>query len=253
MAEGKDASKREGTIGTTLFPALSPDGISDDPRHALLDRLELFFCKPEFTSAVGDYTRSKLGEFQFTESLDDEQPLHNFAVYQGYTALVEEQLGDFLRQEGTTSAELMESIKAFEEADNGASTCIDFLLASTTYNAFCELMADMYNIVHARVDEDTGESTGGGQSCWAAEQAAAAAEMEEFESEDFVDDDDEEEGGGGGGGVAAPAAGAAGVAAAAALAGAAPDGSGDRCGSDLGGVRGEMVDSKVGEAKDARK
>ena len=60
-------------------------------------------------------------------------------LYLQYTALIEGQLETFLKEEGVPVAALLSA--ASGEAD-GSYTCIDYLVASTEYEAFLQLMAD---------------------------------------------------------------------------------------------------------------
>ena len=60
-------------------------------------------------------------------------------LYLQYTALIEGQLEAFLKEEGVPVAALLAA--ASGEA-SGAYTCIDYLVASTEYEAFLQLMGD---------------------------------------------------------------------------------------------------------------
>ena len=131
-----------------MADALPPTPIGMLPA-TLFDRIELFFCLPAFTSAVGDFTREKVDQFHFTDELTDEQPLSNHDIFQQYTRLVEAQLEAFLEGEGISAQQLQDAILEQQESpDAGASTCLDYLLATTTFESFFQLMADTYFIYH---------------------------------------------------------------------------------------------------------
>ena len=126
-----------------------PPTPSNVPPATLFDRIEIFFCLPSFTTAVGDFTRQKVDAFHFTDELTDEQPMSNHDIFQQYTLLVEAQLEAFLEGEGISAQQLQDAILEQQESpDAGASTCLDYLLATTTFESFFQLMADTYFIYH---------------------------------------------------------------------------------------------------------
>lgn len=126
------------------------DRQSDDPSSGIVSLLEDFFAEPTFTTAVSDFAAqhaASLGSL----SAHSEQPLHAHALYQEYTAMVEDLLSDFLARHGLTNEAVL---AAAQHADRSVNTCVDYLLASTEYDAFIGLMADFNGMSQWDVEAD---------------------------------------------------------------------------------------------------
>eukprot|EP00755_Sulcionema_specki_P017823 Sspe_Gene.65331::Locus_38678_Transcript_1_1_Confidence_1.000_Length_606::g.65331::m.65331 len=122
----------------------------------VISRLEDFFSNPTFTSAIADFMNKNMEEVNLVDP-DEEQPLRNYEIYKEYQALVEEKLSDYLKAEGLSIDDVM---KTCQEAntDSNSAACIDYLLASTEYGAFMQLVADHLQMQAYEWGEDLDEA-----------------------------------------------------------------------------------------------
>ena len=108
------------------------------PLSGTLDLLEDFFCTPELTGAIAAFANEHAQEV-LPIAEGEEHPLRYQELYLAYTQMMEERLEGFLRDNDVTLEQLM---LAAREGGSGHHTCIDYLLASTEYMAFLQLMLD---------------------------------------------------------------------------------------------------------------
>eukprot|EP01062_Namystynia_karyoxenos_P041949 TRINITY_DN30628_c0_g1_i1.p1 TRINITY_DN30628_c0_g1~~TRINITY_DN30628_c0_g1_i1.p1 ORF type:complete len:153 (+),score=57.77 TRINITY_DN30628_c0_g1_i1:83-541(+) len=112
----------------------------------VIDRLEAFFCSPQFTCAVGDFMREN-GERVELVGPDEEQPPVNMEVFRAYCDLVEKSLEEHLQAEGLSQQAVLDACRSEQGGGDAARfACVEYLLASTEYGAFMQLVAD-----HARM------------------------------------------------------------------------------------------------------
>ena len=112
---------------------------ADDEAFALLEKLEDFFGGPDLTTAISDFAAAHGAEFHPLPE-GAEHPLQWHSRYLEYCGMIERQLEGFLQQHGCTSERLY---AACREGD-ASHTCIEYLLASTEYLAFLQLMLRTY-------------------------------------------------------------------------------------------------------------
>eukprot|EP00736_Rhodelphis_marinus_P013273 Rmarinus@m.8740 len=106
-----------------------------DSDEAVLAKLEECFSSPEFTGAISQFVSENSALFTVAE----EQTLQNYDLYKKYTHMVEELLENFLSENGISSERLA---SVCTNAGTCDQTCIDYILASTEYNYFGQMMAD---------------------------------------------------------------------------------------------------------------
>mmetsp|Transcript_24330 Transcript_24330/g.35387 ORF Transcript_24330/g.35387 Transcript_24330/m.35387 type:complete len:160 (-) Transcript_24330:56-535(-) len=109
----------------------------------LLSKIEEFFSSPEYTNALGDFINESLPVFSFFDP-EVEQPLEYYEVFQKYQKMTEEMFEGFISEQGIEINEVYEVCRTLCQQDDGASTCIDYLLASTEYEHFLKLVYDFY-------------------------------------------------------------------------------------------------------------
>ena len=125
---------------------LPPDALVHSP---VLDLLEEFFCHPSFTSAISDFATENAHTFKPIEG--DEHPLHYHELYTKYTAMIEQMIEQFMAEHDVTIDDIL---LAAQVAPPGVHTCIDYLLASTEYEAFLSLMRDFVSMSQWDVSDD---------------------------------------------------------------------------------------------------
>mmetsp|Transcript_37940 Transcript_37940/g.100889 ORF Transcript_37940/g.100889 Transcript_37940/m.100889 type:complete len:105 (+) Transcript_37940:242-556(+) len=81
-----------------------------------------------------------------------EHPLRYHELYMQYTSMLEQKLEAFLVENASSVPELLARVAA---ASGQSHTCVDYLLASTEYSAFLNLMLDFSSLSQwdASVDE----------------------------------------------------------------------------------------------------
>ena len=122
---------------------------ADTDALALLEKLEDFFGGPDLTTAISDFAAAHGAEFHPLPE-GAEHPLQWHSRYLEYCGMIERQLEGFLQQHGCTSERLY---AACREGD-ASHTCIEYLLASTEYLAFLQLMLDFQGLSSYEIDED---------------------------------------------------------------------------------------------------
>jgi len=108
----------------------------------VLDTLESYFCDPAVTGAINDF--ACLHAPSITPLAEGaEHPLAYHAAFMEYTKLIEEKVAAFMAEHSVTENDIL---VASLHAPPGVHTCIDYLLASTEYTAFLQLMADFNSL-----------------------------------------------------------------------------------------------------------
>eukprot|EP00288_Rhodomonas_lens_P005422 CAMPEP_0177727090 /NCGR_PEP_ID=MMETSP0484_2-20121128/20130_1 /TAXON_ID=354590 /ORGANISM="Rhodomonas lens, Strain RHODO" /LENGTH=144 /DNA_ID=CAMNT_0019239709 /DNA_START=15 /DNA_END=445 /DNA_ORIENTATION=- len=113
----------------------------DDENKRILELLELFFSTPEFTDAVRQFVEDNEEKFLFVEE-GEEQPLSNYDLYLKYTNVIESQLEAFLKQHDVDHEDVAKLCVAEKEGGNRVSFSLDYIIASTEYGKFLQMMAD---------------------------------------------------------------------------------------------------------------
>eukprot|EP00753_Platysulcus_tardus_P017077 PLAT6257.1.p1 GENE.PLAT6257.1~~PLAT6257.1.p1 ORF type:complete len:217 (+),score=102.08 PLAT6257.1:40-690(+) len=169
---------------------------SEGGMRGVLDRLELFFLTATVTSAISDFVREEAADFELV-ALDEEQPLQNMDIYRRYTELIERELQRFLDAEGITSRQLYHVLDTLKDVDSTAAACIDYLLASTEYDSFAELVYDFRDMDDwVDGDEDDEDDDGDAPDDGDDDDEHAGGKREEVSSSKLAEDDDEDGDGG---------------------------------------------------------
>lgn len=142
-------------------PQQSSEAEAVQDQRGLLDKIEDFCSMPDFTDSISDFAAQHSQEFA-TGPIEGEHPVRHAAyrrtahcrhdscqctsrqlrwheLYLQYTALIEGKLEAFLKEQGVPVAAML---SAAQSDDSGAYTCIDYLVASTEYDSFLQLMHD---------------------------------------------------------------------------------------------------------------
>ncbi|KAL1499057.1 hypothetical protein AB1Y20_013572 [Prymnesium parvum] len=122
----------------------------------LLARLEDFFADPQFTGAINEFAAEHAAEITPLAE-GEEHPLRYHELYVQYTALVERQLCAFLAQHDASAQELLALAAA---ASGRGLTCLDYLLASTEYAHFLQLMRDFASLAEWDAGDEPREARG---------------------------------------------------------------------------------------------
>lgn len=131
-------------------PTELPEEGGDELVHSpVLDQMEAFFSEPSFTGAINDFASQHAPRITPLAE-GDEHPLEYHAAFMQYTELIESKVSEFLAEHGYTENDI---VVAATSAPFGVHTCIEYLLASTEYTAFLQLMADFNSMSEYVVDE----------------------------------------------------------------------------------------------------
>lgn len=110
----------------------------------VLDRLEEFFSDPSVTSAINDFCCAHASVTPLAEGA--EHPLEYHTAFLEYAKLIEEQVAAFMAEHCFSEEDI---VIAALHAPPGVHTCIDYLLASTEYTAFLQLMGQFNSLADA--------------------------------------------------------------------------------------------------------
>ena len=117
---------------------------------ALVVELEDFFAEPACTSAIGDFVAERASTLRIVPG--EEQPHEAHGAFLEYTQLIERLLEQFMTEHGVRTADLLD---AAQSAPRGAYTWVQFLVASTDYEAFVALVQDFSAMNQWDVDADS--------------------------------------------------------------------------------------------------
>merc|ERR1712070_935696 len=106
---------------------------------AMLYQLDSFLTSSDLKAKVFTFALAHSAQFEAAPS--DEQPLHTHELYKEFTAMIEAQLESFLADGTVSSAQLFQACKEAKERGD-AVPAMDYLLASTEYEGFVQLMID---------------------------------------------------------------------------------------------------------------
>ena len=121
------------------MPGEASSSASED---SLVARMMEYCQSASFTRAMGAFAEQHASKF-YPQDTGAEQPHEWYQLYQAYEALVSERLDDFLAAEGVTACAAFEACAAAKAAgDARFGGFLDYLVASTEYTAFVELMRD---------------------------------------------------------------------------------------------------------------
>ena len=136
-----------------MMEASVPTSTSADSADTLvhspvLDLLEEAFADPSVTSAINEFCVEHASTFQGVRG-DEEHPLQYHELYLQYTGLLESKVEAFMAEHDVTLDQILEAAR---HAPSGVHTFVDFLIASTEYHSFVQLMSDFASM-DAWVDE----------------------------------------------------------------------------------------------------
>ncbi len=115
----------------------------------VLDQLEDFFADPMLTGAIASFAGDHCHEI-VPLAEGESYPLRYHDLYLMYTTMLEEKLASFLEEHGVT----LEQLEQAARQGSGAHTCIDYLLASTEFTAFLQLMHDFNSMSQWDVEDE---------------------------------------------------------------------------------------------------
>ena len=110
----------------------------EDRAAELLDALEFFCASGEFTGFIQEF--SSAHAMEFTD--DGEQSLRHYDLYKQYHDGIEAKLSEFCASQGVSEEQLLHIIATAHQTDYGSTTCLDYIVASSEYDAFLQLMLD---------------------------------------------------------------------------------------------------------------
>ena len=120
----------------------------------VLDLLEEAFADPSVTTAINDFCTAHASKFNLAPS--DEQPLEYHGLYLQYTEMLESRVEAFMAANDVTLDQILDAAR---HAPAGVHTFVEYLLASTEYEAFLQLMYDFASM-EQWVDVDGGAADG---------------------------------------------------------------------------------------------
>jgi len=85
---------------------------------------------------------------------DGEQPIENYLLYKKYIALIENNLEEFLKIEKIKVEKLIEACQRISELDENALYCLDYILACTEYQDFCDMMTQYRSLYNYEYEEE---------------------------------------------------------------------------------------------------
>merc|ERR1712216_178863 len=104
----------------------------------VLDLLEEFFGEPTITSAISEFANEHAHKIKPIPD-GEEHPILYHETYLAYTKMLEAKIEAFMHE---NEVELDDVLEAVRQAPRGSHTFVDYLLASTEYEAFLQLMDD---------------------------------------------------------------------------------------------------------------
>lgn len=141
-------------------------------------------------AAISDFLVGEEGSKVLLVALSEEQPLANFDAYNKYGQMIDRNLTALAEKEGVSAEDVVRVCAIMQAEDGGASTCVDYILASVDYETFLGVIADW------RALFGDGEGGGGGEA-----GAEAGAETGDGEGGAGGEGDEAAAGAGGGAGV----------------------------------------------------
>jgi len=133
-----------------------PEDVDDGGKISaveLLEKLEYFFSDPEFTDALRSFFEENQEKFQFVD-VGMEQPISNYDLYLKYTKRIEDLLEDFLAKNQVTHEDIINICMEEKLEGNASSYCLDYIIASTEYEAFIQMMNDFNAMCTFDVGDD---------------------------------------------------------------------------------------------------
>mmetsp|Transcript_31810 Transcript_31810/g.75583 ORF Transcript_31810/g.75583 Transcript_31810/m.75583 type:complete len:208 (-) Transcript_31810:115-738(-) len=117
----------------------------------LLEQLELFFSSPAFTGALQTFNRDNSAAY-VSIGEGEEQPLSNYDLYQRYTKMVEQLLEEFLNKYNISQEDIV-NLCMQERDTNQVNFALDYIIASTEYEAFIKVMEDLRAMEQFSLDD----------------------------------------------------------------------------------------------------
>merc|ERR1719473_1295946 len=140
---------------TAAPPSVAPSADDELVHFPVLDLLEGFFGEPAITSAISDFASEHAHKIKPLAE-GEEHPILYHETYLAYTKMLEDKIETFMTENEITMDDVLGAARS---APSGTHTFVDYLLASTEYEAFLELMEDFRNLS----EWDAGEDADGGK------------------------------------------------------------------------------------------
>ena len=144
-------------MSAAAVEAAAPVASADELVHfPVLDLLEAFFSEPTITSAISEFASEHAHKIKPVPA-GDEHPIFYHETYLAYTKMLEEKIETFMADNEITLDDIMEAAR---QAPSGVHTFVDYLLASTEYEAFLQLMDDFRQISEWDAGDDEAQVGG---------------------------------------------------------------------------------------------
>jgi hypothetical protein len=155
------------------------------------------FVKHLVDFVAGDTFQTLFENFFITHALEfdneEEHKLHYYTLYQKFSAMFEDQLDQFCKQENLSYPDFARKCREASETDAKVQHYVDILLGSTEYNTFVKLMRLMRPVAEKRLgvkadakgtSSGANTETGEKASDAKASEAAKASSKEEGSKEE---------------------------------------------------------------------
>lgn len=97
-------------------------------------------------TAIGEFLAGPGAAVELV-AIEAEQPLANAAAFNAYATLINDNLEALARKESVSNEDLVRACAIMREVDNGASTCIDYIIASVDYETFLGVVLDFRELL----------------------------------------------------------------------------------------------------------
>ena len=94
---------------------------------------------PDFTDAIQSIMAEHAHKFSHN---DEEQDLEWYSIFKNYVKTIESLLKDFLDDHKITETELHDWWQRISEYNTDALACLDYLVATSEYSEFVEMMVE---------------------------------------------------------------------------------------------------------------
>ena len=108
----------------------------------LISALEDYWGLPDFTDAMANIMNEHAHKFS---SAEEEQDLEWYSIYKQYIKTIEELLKKFLEDQGVSEEDLYAWWNRVSEHEIGALSCIDYLVATSEYSEFWDMMVQHHS------------------------------------------------------------------------------------------------------------
>ncbi len=107
----------------------------------LISKLEYYCAGHKFTEPINKFIQENAHHFQ---EIDESKgyPHEYYVLYTNYIKLIDELLENFVRENKYTDEQVFECCVRINEADPQCLNCLDYIMATTEYEEFYNLMLE---------------------------------------------------------------------------------------------------------------